>query len=514
MKFVITILTLVFLYHLPASAQNISLKKPLTKDDLKMLDMQLDGCLSYEATINFTFNIWDFYDNKHITPDTPNNIKQVHELEKQLKGNYRDASVYNNIGMVYKGLFMPDEANKNFARSFELAQVYVKNHPDSAVAHDLMAAVYMNQSRFTEAIASFEVAYKLDKNDTVAKYMIPTCNVFAANFVEARASLNRLFAEPEDEDDYLSLLTVINYWEKMLTLQQLQPAEMEKLLKDKTPQEFFDFAKIDELYNKNKNKIQFELFYRFNRHLAVCLKSFMRSIADPQFSDKDIKFKTEEKDITELNALEAFYTKCLSDTGIPNKYILYKSLANIQLLKGDVKKALPFSTTAIKLKPVNKSKYDNNAAEDYDNLGAAFFILKDTAGYEKTAKEKFAVKPAINPLPADYVTMAKISFFHKDYAAARKFSEEGLGMDPKLQDAIICLAALDILNRKIKEAYKTIDKLYDVNPQHASVFILQGICSLHENDISTAYGSFKRARDLVDDPAWLDEIVERLFVVK
>jgi tetratricopeptide (TPR) repeat protein len=513
MKFIISILTLVMLQHLPVSAQNISLKKPLTADDFKILDKELDGCLSYEVSIIFTFNTWDFYDNKNVMPDTPNSIKQVQELEKQLKGNYRDATLYNNIGMAYKGMFMFDEANKNFDKAFELAQVYVKNHPDSAIAHSLMATVYSNQGKFTEAIASFETVYKLDKNDSVAKFMIPACYTFAGNFEEAKAALNRLLTKPEDEFDYLCVLTVTNYWEKMVASQQMQGVDIEKLLKDKSPQEILDFTKIDELCKRNKGKIEFELVYRFNRHMAVFLKSFMRTMASKDITADNIKFKTDEKDIAELNALEAFYTKCLNDTGIHNKYILYKSLANIQLLKGDFKKAIPLTKMAIKLKPVNKSKFDNNAAGDYDNLGAVFYLLKDTAGFERTVKEKFAVRPAINPLPDDNATLARISFFHKDYAAAKKNSEEGLKMNPKLETAIICLAALDILDRNIKSAFKMIDRLYDANPQNASVFILQGICSLHDNDISTAYGSFKRARELVGDPSTIDGILERFFLV-
>jgi len=504
---------LLFVCHF-SLAQKASLKRPLTKEDMLALDAQVKECLGYEANVTFTFNTRDFYDNKYFTGDTANNISQVRNLEKQLKGNYHDAIVYNNIGNVYKGLFMKDEAIINFNKALEKGLIYAKKQPDSADVHDLLGAIYTNLGKLNEAIDAFKTAYALNAQDTVARFMIPMTNVFAGNFDSAKATMDRLYSKPEDEFDYCSMLTLINYWKVMTGIQQMQRPFIEGSLKGKSPDDIMDLSRIKNAWEKNKDKPWFELLYRFNRHLAVCLKSFMRTIADPASNPKNIRFKTEEKDIAELNGVEKFYKKCLTDTAIPNKYILYKGLGNIQLLKGNSKAAIPFLQTAVKLKPLAKSKFDHNAAEDYDNLAAAYFILKDTVNYEKMVKEKFAVKPAINPLPEDYGTMAKIAFFHRDYAAAKKLSEEGLKLDPKMDEALVCLAAIDIMNRNMKDAYKKIDDLYAVDPQHFAIYILQGVCLLHDNDASSAYSSFNMAREYTQDPKWIDEgILKRFFTV-
>lgn len=514
MKYFISVAAIIIFLQCNLAAQRAVLKQPLSKEIFLDLDEQVKSCLAYNANINFTFHSSDFFDNKNSRGDQPNSQSQINELKKQLKGNYRDAGVYNKIGMVYKGLQKQDEADKNFYKALELSKEYVKNNPDSSLAYDMLASVYVNLSKFTEAIKEFHYAYNIDKKDSLARYMIPFCHMFMGNFKEAFTAVNTMLLEQPDEFDLYTNLTVINYWSKLFTLQQLPPAEFEQLLRNKTPEEIFDLTKIKDAYNRNNKKAEFELLYQFSRHLAICTKSFFRMLADSSSSSKNIKFKLEEKDITELVTIKAFYEKCLTDSRIPNKFILHKSIGNIYLLLGEAKNALPFLKTAIKLKPLKKSKYDDNAAEDYDNLAAAFFILTDTLSYEKTIKEKLIAKPAINPLAADYAAMAKIAFFHKDYAGAKKYSEDALKINPKLADAHICLVAIDILNRNIKDAMKKIDILYEVDHNRYEFYILQGICLIHENDVSTAYSSFKMAKTLVNKPAWIDdEILGRYFII-
>jgi tetratricopeptide (TPR) repeat protein len=232
-------------------------------------------------------------------------------------------------------------------------------------------------------------------------------------------------------------------------------------------------------------------------------------------SAKNMRFNAEAKDIVLLTDIKAFYKRCLTDTSIHNKYLVYKSLANIELLCGNTKDALPYLKTTIQLRPIEKSMLNHNAAEDYDNLAASFFILKDTASYEKTMKEKFAAKPAINPLLADYGCMAKIAFNHKDSIAAKKFATAGLQLSKKLPDAYICLAAINIMNGNITAAYKNADDLYNVDPKNFANYILQGICLMHDKQSSAAYTSFGMAKELVNDPEWIDnDLLKRFFTVQ
>ncbi len=513
MKTYLFILIAVFGQSVLTKAQQ--LKQTLSTSDFIYLDKQIKDCFAYEVSIAFSFNSQDFYDNKSIEPDKPNSLKQIKDLEKKLKGNYRDAAIYNNIGMAYKGMFMPEEANKNFNKALELAKEYVKNNPDSTSANNVLALIYLNLGNVKEAALIFQKSYSINK-DSTARAMIPFCLIYSGNFEAAISVLDSMIVTQPDDLFSYSVLLFTMYWEKANETQglvNLPNSEIERLYKDKKPEEIIDIVKIKNGLDNNKNDVRFQLLYQLSKHLSIIIKSSLRTTANPASSMEKSKFILDDVDKVELQSIALFYIKCLNDTQIANKYLINKALGNIYLMIGDAKKAIPYLETACKQKPLNKSTFLNNAANDYDNLAAAYLILNDTASFEKIVKQKFDIKPAINPLPSDYVSMAKISFFHNDFLKAKEYSEQALKMDPEQYEAYICLVAIELLQRNTKKSAENLNQLYIINPNIYNLYILQGICSLFDNDISTAYTSFTMAKLFVNDPTWIDnEIINKFFI--
>ncbi|MCX6330891.1 MAG: hypothetical protein NTZ85_15425, partial [Bacteroidia bacterium] len=246
------------------------------------------------------------------------------------------------------------------------------------------------------------------------------------------------------------------------------------------------------------------------------IKSFARTTSQlSTISPNKFRFLLDKSDLIEFDNLESFYKTCLNDSRIPNKVMINEALGNIYLFKGRTKSALLYLKKAIELRSLANSTFGYNAAEDYDNLATAYLLLKDTVSFEKVVQQKFNVRPAINPLPEDYISMAKISFSHKDYLSARKYSEEALKINSNQTEAYICLAVLDILNRDAKNAAEKLNESYKTDPNNYALYILQGVCLLYDNDISTAYELFKFAKKLTTNPAWIDEeIINKYFTVE
>lgn len=519
MKRIVLLLCIIISCQKIIIAQQVSLKHPLSGADYISLDKVARNCFAtVEFNISFEINLEDFYDPKYIKPDKPDSLKHIEELEKKIKGNYRDAKIYLDIGTIYKRLYMLEDARKNFSRALDLAKEYVKNNPDSASAYGILGLSFFSLDDFTEAGLAFEQSYNLNNNDSIALTVIPTCYTFAGNFNSALTTINNIIdKDPDNVDNYTYLLTTL-YMQKFTEFMAPGPAhnELESSLKGKSAEEILDLSKIIAAYERNKNDIHFELLYRYYRHLSLFIKSFARTISQlSTISPNKFRFLLDKSDLIEFDKLESFYKTCLNDSRIPNKVMINEALGNIYLFKGRTKSALLYLKKAIELRSQAKSTFSYNAAEDYDNLAAAYLILKDTVSFEKVMQQKFNVRPAINPLPEDYISMAKISFSHKDYLSARKYSEEALKINPDHAEAYICLAVLDILNRDTKNAEERLNESYKIDPNNYALYVLQGVCLLYDNDISTAYAVFKFAKKLTLDPAWIDEdIINKYFTVE
>lgn len=497
-------------------AQQISLKKPLSDEDYQNLKLLAKSCFQYSTGYNFNIDYFDFYDkNVKQQKPRPSSLKQIMDLEKELKGDYHDAYTYNSIGVVYQKLYMKEEAVKYFNKALEPANDFIKNYPDSSSAFKILGITYANLENFNEAVSLLKKAYTLNNNDSIAMVYIPYYYRIMRNFDSCLAEIDKyILVHPDKLFNYISLLNCI-VEEKLYNLFKTDRKDIGRILGNKSPEEILDITKIKEAFEKHSNDIQYELLYRFSRHFIITIKSAIRTSADTSISTRKFNCIIDESDISELNELEKFYLDCLNDKGIPYQYVINKSLGNIYMLKDEIATAIPYFKKAIELKPLRESTDSYNAAIDYDNLKTAFLLMDDTVSFEKTVKQKIKIKPAINPLPEDYITMSAISFLHNKYDDGIRYSEKALKINPGQKEAFIYFAVIDILNGNIKEATLHLDNLHKIDPNNYSLYFLTGICQLFENNFFSAYYSFQIARSLSNNPKRIEnEIINKYFTVR
>ncbi|MCX6328598.1 MAG: tetratricopeptide repeat protein, partial [Bacteroidia bacterium] len=211
MKKVIFLLCIIIFSQKIIVAQQVSLKHPLSEADYISFDKVARNCfVTIDLNFNFEINLEDFHDPKYIKPDRPDSLRHIEELEKKIKGNYRDAKIYLDIGTIYKRLYMLEDAHKNFSRALDLAKEYVKNNPDSASAYSILGASFFSLDDFTEAGLAFEQSYNLNKNDSIALTVIPICYTFSGNFNSALTTINNIIDKnPNKIDNYTYLVTTL-----------------------------------------------------------------------------------------------------------------------------------------------------------------------------------------------------------------------------------------------------------------------------------------------------------------
>jgi len=499
-----------------SSAQKVALKQPADKAFYASLDSLLNTLQTYNANAQFTFGTYDFYSKYPVKADTLTSLDQVKEMEKQLRNNYHDATVYTNIGMVYKNWVINDEAEKHFGKALKLAAEYVQKEPDSAEAHHTLATASMCTGNFKQAIESYKKYFEISKDSTVLP-SINSCYLFNGDYAIAIKEIERLIdEEPTVLYNYIWLLQFM-YWQELAGIRQARSTqELQAHLKGKKPEEIFDFTKFKRAYLSNRNDTGLAVIYHYARHSAICIKTFMLVDKATAWPGDEFNFVLEKEDRKELDSLQAFYEKCILDTGSNYSIILNKALGNIHLLKNERKKALPYFEKVVQLKPLSRSTFIDNAEPDYDNVSAAYLLQKDTAMYEKKMKLKFDVRPAISPVPSDYLEMAQIYLSHGAYDKAKQLCKEALKMNPNFSDAYVVLIKTNILQRDFKLANENLDRIYKVDPNNCLQYVLSGICLLHGNQASIAYTTFVAAKDISpDDASWIEkDIINRYFDVR
>jgi tetratricopeptide (TPR) repeat protein len=512
MRYFIYLFSLLTFNYTFIGAQQISLKKPLSDGDYQYLKELAKSCFQYSTDYNFKIDFFDFYDTK-IKPEKPSSLKQIKYLENKLKGDFQDAYTYNSIGVIYQKLFMNEEAVKYYNKALEPAKDFVKNYPDSSSAFKILATTYANLQDYNEAISLLKKAYLLNNNDSLVMVYIPDFYRIMGNFDSCLTEIDKFINDhPDRLLNYISLF-LCKAEEISYTLSKTDKKDIERILGNKSPEEILDITKIKRAFEKHNNDIQFELLYRFSRHFIITIKSAIRTSADTSYSRQNLKCIIDESDISELNSLEKFYLNCLNDKRIPYQYIINKALANIYMVKGEIPSAVPYLKKAIELKPLKNSTVSYNAAGDYDNLKTAFFLMDDTISFVKIAKQKIRIRPAINPLPEDYITMSAISFLKNKYDDGIRYSEKALKINPRQKEAFIYFSVIDIINGNFKEASQHLDKLYKIDPNNYSFYFLEGICQLTENNFYSAYYSFLIAMRLSKDQSMIEnKIINKYYI--
>jgi len=506
----IVLFSFLVLHTLLGSAQRGTLKKPLTNEDISFLKKEAAECFGFNAHMQLSYNNKDLLPVKEKTGDKPATLENIEAIQKKITATPKDVSLYTEIAGIYSRLKMPDEAALYRRKSFEVISEVIKEHPDSSNAIFLLGNIYMSALQMDSAMAKYQTALVKNPDNTDALMILPFMHILNNHYDSAYAFIiHQTERKPVNPVIYESLPVyyIYKFYAQLNALNDI-PVIVKDALESET---LISLKLLKDHYEQDRSDFKRELLYRITYQVCYSTLVTYKTVNDSSFNTKNIRFVLSPKDEKNLQASEDFFMKCLRGKKPENKYIVYKILGNINLLLNKPEKAIPYLKKTIKLKPVDKSTVGDNASEDYDNLIAAYFILKDSLNYEKTLLEKIKVQPAIDPVAADYLMAAKVCVDQKRFTEAEERFKEALAIDPKNADSYLGLALTCFLADNRKEALSHINRAFELNPKKWELFILYGIISMCENDPVNAFEALKTGKKL-HNQSWInDELIESYF---
>ena len=486
----------------------------MRESDKNYFENQFNRLLLYYSNISFSYSSDDLGDPKYLVGDKPADKNEIALLEKKLKGTYDDAVIYNNIGSIYKRLHLKNEAQAKFTKALERAHEMLLVEPDSANTYLTFASIHMNMENYIECAMNYEKAFELDSSNLTTRTMIPLAYMFAGDLERMLRGIQKnISIFPDDISSYYAY-PLYFYYSLIVKMQLAEGDQRNVILKNKSIDEIMDISVLENGYKKNQQKKEFEILYNITRHMLTTGKIMITAMGDSTVMQKNYRFPMDEKDKAEFNRLEKYYKNCFKNDSITNQYYPHRALANIYLLQSKHKEAIPLLEKAIELKPASKCKIMSNTSDEYESLAYAYLMLGDTSAYKKTIRKKFKERPTIDPVAADYLSMATISFKEKKYDECEKYLNEAIFLGSNDITPFAMLAAIKIRQSKYEEALTLLDKGIKINRNEPAVYLLMGEVYLFQNEIPSAHYCIEKALKLSDTDSKLDRsLADKFFTV-
>jgi tetratricopeptide (TPR) repeat protein len=492
---------LVFLLPLFLGAQTAHMKKTILAVDRPALEKTATACVSFEANMQISFNSYDLYEYKNVKGAKPASMETIKELEKELKNTSADAKIFAQIADVYKRMKLEEEAESNRQKAVYLLEKVLEEHPDSVEAMYELASIHVYGGHLEEGKRILKNSLVIKPDYTDSYLMISMIYLFEDQYDSIYPFVKgRIDKYPDLYSSYVALS--IHYFYNMYkTVSELDPAE--RILSLNTDS-IMEMKLLYDYWQRDPKDFKREYLYR------VCyqntLNAFLvpKSLKRPGFDSKNVVFAINDADRARVLESEKFFKACLKNDKLPNKFLAYRILGNMYLLLDQPKKAIPCLRQAISLRPVSKSTLYNNADQEYDNLLACYFILKDSAACEKVMLEKISVNPAIDPNTLDYEHLGNYYIAKKKYEQAKKMYTKALELNYANSQALIGLAFLRWVEGSKKTANDFINKAYTADKNNIQVYCLSGVMALEDNDAKNAWEFFKIAKKL-DGGEWIDK---------
>jgi tetratricopeptide (TPR) repeat protein len=134
----------------------------------------------------------------------------------------------------------------------------------------------------------------------------------------------------------------------------------------------------------------------------------------------------------------------VNDLNVPSSAAKEFEKANHLIAKQDWKKATDRLRKALALDP--------NYAAAYNNLGAAYSRMGDTAQAGEALQKAIALNDRLAPA---YVNLGRVSFLVKDFPGAESYLNKALGLAPPDADELSLLAFAQLTNQHLDQAIAT-----------------------------------------------------------
>ena len=491
-------------------SQKVKLKKPISAEDILYLKKEALDLFSLKGTLNMSYHNKDLESRKGMKADVPTNLSSLEIFKKELKGNWEDGNTHIRMAKLYARLNMNTEYEDHFKTGISLINDELKKHPENLSALNSLAGAKMTSREYKNALEIYRHILSIKPDDESALIFIPMIFTFSGQLDSSYYFSNMQITKYPDNYKNYSMLPLY-YMYKMFSKLFADENYKDEQYIGPDYESTADLSLLENYYIKNKNSFERELLYYVTKQTMHSSYLIFKAHSDSTFF-KHFRFNLPESAKQRLLESEKRFQSYLKRSEIENKYIIYKILGNIYTLLDEHKKAIPYLKKTIQLKTLDQSTFDDNAAEDYDNLAAVYLFSKDTASYQKMIFEKIKIQPGIDPIANDYYTAGHYYLKKNKFAQATSMYLKSLELDKKNANTYLALSVSNWMEGNNKVALSCLDNMYKVDKSKWDLFFIYGLISLQENDVSNSYEVFQKAKQLYGGGLWIDrEIINKFY---
>jgi|GEM_PF-3090894 len=426
------------------------------------------------------------------------------ELIKKLNYTDTDAKIVEEIGMVYYRMNDRTNAQRCFMKAISL---YEKQDKTAAV-YSSIGNLYSQLYNYSLAISNLEMALKKNPLDSDAMAMIPICHMNLGRYDKAKLQIEKnIKTQPDNITNYV-MLPMVSFYNLYAKAKNDSIENDSAFYSQLKLEQIVDFTAIKHASDTFKTNYSFKVLYQIARQMALVFKSSFT------FSTSNNKFNINPLDIMEMSKLESFYKDGLERKDFPNKYIFYKALGSLEMMRNQSDKAIPLYKEAIKYKPLPASTFASNSTEVYDQIVASYMLMKDTLSAIQALKEKITAMPAINPQANDYAMLGRFQLSRGKISDAENSFVQALKIDNSNTDSYTGLCIINLLQHNMQSAELNINQAYKVNPGNSDLFVVYGILNMLQQKPIDAFYAFQTALDYVGSDDELEQLIDDYFETK
>ncbi|PCI92594.1 MAG: hypothetical protein COB15_17445 [Flavobacteriales bacterium] len=454
----------------------LELTKKEAQDELSFKQIQaLKDSFNITGEINYLSRIGHLYGR----------LNQRHEAYKYLNKalvkyqSKADTLPYGKRWFEMKQLFALHSGLANTTETIKMNELIVQEYPKDSVALVYKMILFLKIGKLKECINEADRIIKMNPS-LILPYIIKTQ---ALVFTDAKIILTE-----ENVNDS-------NYVFKGI------PS---------------DYSFLDQFQSSYPNQKDIQISCRSMKLMILFYNKIIQLSLNPSktvinYNWMDYRFVHSEKEIVQLKNFETFLKQFIKDKQFNNKYTLYYSLAAIEFLQNNYKKAIYYYKRAIPLKPFKFRDNEDQVASSYKNIISCYLTMGDTVNAELWTQLKIEDKASYDPVVDDIIDLAYFKLYNKNMEEGEKLLKKAIEIDPNSYQAYTGLANIALAKENIKLTEELLNKSYKIYPDSPSLTKTLILQLLYQNDLETAKFLVYKLKQEDPNDSFSDEIIKDFF---
>lgn len=495
------------LFGIKSFAQNEDIPRlqiNLTEDKINYIIKETISSIDNGIQVSFSAQS-DFFGNTNGLKKklAPASLAEIAKLKKKLCKCPDDMKTNLEIGTLFNRLYKPDSARLYLGNALGFCMEEKIKKPNDRNLLLTEANIYMQAGDYASCVAMYEKLLESNPKDTIARIFL-TISYLGTGDTAKFGSITKDNYEqmPNElvfaffhivEKGYSMIFQGKTVEDKNISLKNFTQLELLK----KLPVENNDSTRIKDCHHA---------LIVFNGYLKFILFNNDTSIVKNDLGY--LKIGNED----ELKETIAYFTERTKNKKNKNAFMHHKFIAMAHFLLGDFKSSVAFLQKSISSFPKDKGDTgDNNSVEQYNNIAATYFMMKDTAMVIKSIENKIAKKPKIDVDPNDYVILGNFYSLTKNEAKAKQNYESALKINSYQINSHIGLATLEFRNKKYEETMVHLNNAYAINPNEPNIYYINAAIYLLNNQPNEAYQIYSSLYAYFPDDEFLNEVINEYY---